>query len=102
MWNFSFSEGEEWKRIRSAAKKQIIPRRVGNFAPTLSKFAEQFGNHLYSIRNPEGYVMDVQTQVNNYTLQGEIKYMHASNLQVPLYIHGYSNTCNCGHIMEGW
>ena len=81
---FFYSEGEEWKRIRSAAKKQIIPRRVGNFAPTLSKFADQFANHLYSIRNPEGYVTDVQAQVNNYTLQGEIKCMH---LQVPLYIH---------------
>ena len=80
------SGGEEWKRIRSAAKKQIIPRRVGNFAPTLSKFADQFGNHLYSIRNPEGYVTDVQAQTMKYAFQGEINVT-----SMALYTHTHSN-----------
>ena len=91
-WVFIFlssSGGEEWKRIRSAAKKQIIPRRVGNFTPTLSNFAEQFGNHLYSIRSPEGYVMDVQAQVMKYAFQSEIQpQWHYTQLQM---FHASSN-----------
>ena len=31
----SHSKGEEWKHLRSSASKQIVPRRVANYAPGL-------------------------------------------------------------------
>ena len=69
---FTFSGGNEWKRIRSAGKKQIIPRRVGNYATALGKFAKQLGDHLYTTRNTEGCVADVQTEMMKYAFQGEM------------------------------
>ena len=67
------SAGKEWKRLRSAGKKQVIPRRVRNYAPTLGKFAKQLGDHLYTTRNTEGFAVDVQTELTKYAFQGEMK-----------------------------
>jgi len=46
---------------------------VGNYAPTLGKFANQLGDHLYTIRNAEGCAVDVQTELMKYAFQGEMK-----------------------------
>ena len=48
-----------------------MPRRVGNYTPALGKFANQLGDHLYTIRNPDGNVVAVETEVMKYAFQGE-------------------------------
>jgi len=79
---FTFSGGNEWKRIRSAGKKQIIPRRVGNYAAALGKFANQLGDHLYTTRNTKGCVADVQTEMMKYAFQGVSYFVFNETLDV--------------------
>ncbi len=46
--------GEDWKRIRSAIGKQVIPRRVGNLTPVLCDVTEDLLNHLEETTTSNG------------------------------------------------
>ena len=71
-------DGAEWKRIRSAAAKQVIPRRVGNFVSPLNEIADDFLQYVAGIRNKEGYVEDIKIVMDKFAFQGEFAY---SNMQ---------------------
>ena len=64
------SSGEEWKKIRSAASKQVIPRRVGNFVEPLSDIADEFVAHLGAIKDESGNVYDLQPELDKWAFQG--------------------------------
>ena len=64
-------DGPEWKKIRSAAAKQIMPRRVNNFITPLNEIADEFLQHVARIRNKEGYVEGIQTAVEKWAFQGK-------------------------------
>jgi len=51
---------------------------VGNYAPTLGKFANQLLDHLYTTRNTEGFAVDVQTELTKYAFQGKMELLFVS------------------------
>ena len=67
---FLHSAGEEWKRIRSAASKQIVPRRVANYAPGLCEIGDSFVEYIRHKRGPDGYVEDVHSANVKWAFQG--------------------------------
>ena len=50
------SGGKEWKRIRSAASKQIVPRRVASLTSSINELSQEFTDHLASVANRLGVV----------------------------------------------
>ena len=66
----SFSKGEEWKRIRSSASKQIVPRRVANYAPGLCEVGDDFVEYIRHKRRPDGYLEDVYSALMKWAFQG--------------------------------
>ena len=70
---FSFcfnSSGKVWKRSRSLAAKQVVPRRIGNFVEPLADIAGNFMEHLESLMDRSGTVADVAPEVNKWAFQG--------------------------------
>ena len=68
--HFFNSGGEVWKKIRSTASKQVIPRRVGNFVEPLSDIADEFLAHLESIKDEFGNVDDIRPELSKWSFQG--------------------------------
>ena len=66
------SRGEEWRKIRSNATKQVIPRRVANFVEPLSVIAEELLSHLEALQDEGGNVKDVSPELNKWAFQGEL------------------------------
>ena len=66
----SHSKGEEWKRLRSSASKQIVPRRVANYAPGLCEIGDGFVEYIRRKRRPDGYLEDVYSAVTKWAFQG--------------------------------
>ncbi len=57
-----------WKKIRSSASKQVVPRRVGNFVEPLCDIADELLEHLESTRIESGN--DIRPEVNKWAFQG--------------------------------
>eukprot|EP00731_Ephydatia_muelleri_P038436 Em0760g2a len=72
--NMAFTKGEEWKRIRSSASKQIVPRRVANYAPGLCEIGDGFVEYIRRKRGHDGYLEDVSSALTKWAFQG-IGYM---------------------------
>eukprot|EP00731_Ephydatia_muelleri_P017926 Em0010g1024a len=72
--NLGFTKGEEWKRIRSSASKQIVPRRVANYTPGLCEIGDVFVEYIRRKRRPDGYLEDVYSALMKWAFQG-IGYM---------------------------
>ena len=68
----SQSKGEDWKKIRSNAAKQVMPRRVRNFVEPLCDIAEELHSHLESIQDEAGDVQDIALEMNKWAFQGTI------------------------------
>ena len=66
----SHSKGEEWKRLRSSASKQIVPRRVANYAPGLCEVGDDFVEYIRRKRRPDGYLEDVYSALMKWAFQG--------------------------------
>ncbi len=66
----SYRKGDIWKKTRSFAAKQIIPRRVGNFVNPLCEVADEFLEHLESLMDDSGTVADVAPEINKWAFQG--------------------------------
>eukprot|EP00731_Ephydatia_muelleri_P007504 Em0003g1752a len=56
---FVYIQSEEWKHLRSNLSKQIVPRRVANYAPGLCDIGDSFVEYIRHKRCPDGYVEDV-------------------------------------------
>ncbi|KAL5469466.1 hypothetical protein EMCRGX_G030723 [Ephydatia muelleri] len=65
-----FTGGKEWKRIRSSASKQIVPRRVANYAPGLCEIGDGFVEYVRRKRGPDGYLEDVSSALVKWAFQG--------------------------------
>ncbi len=62
--------GEDWKRIRSAINKQVIPRRVSNLTPPLCSVTDDLLNHLEEITSSNGgRVEDVTPIMTKWAFQ---------------------------------
>ena len=67
----SHSKGEEWKRLRSSASKQILPRRVANYAPGLRlEIGDGFVEYIRCKRGSDGYLEDVYSALMKCAFQG--------------------------------
>lgn len=64
------SKGDEWKRIRSASNKQILPRRVANFVPPLCDIADALMEQLKKQRDEEETISDVRDFITKWSFQG--------------------------------
>ena len=62
--------GKEWKHIRSYASKQVIPRRVANYAPGLCEIGDGFVEYIRCKRGPDGYLEDVNSALTKLAFQG--------------------------------
>ena len=69
--------GPEWKRIRSAAAKQVVPRRVGNFTAPLNEINDELLQYVARIRNKDGYVENIGSVLDMWAFQG--KYIHVDH-----------------------
>ncbi len=67
----TYRKGDIWKKTRSFAAKQIIPRRVGNFVNPLCEVADEFLEHLESLMDDSGTVADVAPEINKWAFQGQ-------------------------------
>ena len=66
----SHSKGEEWKQLRSSASKQIVPRRVANYAPGLCEVGDGFVEYIRCKRGSDGYLEDVCSALMKCAFQG--------------------------------
>ena len=66
-----YSGGKEWKRIRSSASKQMIPRRVASFTASMNELSREFTDHLAAVAlRGGGNIDDVTEEVSKFALQG--------------------------------
>ena len=65
-----FSRGSEWKRIRSAGNKQILPQRVAKFVTPLSEIVDVLVEQLEKSRDNNGNVSDVRDFTVKWSFQG--------------------------------
>ena len=74
-------KGEEWKKIRSGAAKQVVPRRVYNFVEPLSVIAEELMCHMGSLKDESGNVHDIRHEVLKWAFQGQMLIFITGSLQ---------------------
>ena len=67
------SGGSEWKRIRSASNKQILPQRVAKFVTPLSEIADELMKQLGKSRDDDGNISDMREFVVKWSFQGTYK-----------------------------
>ena len=66
----AFSLGEDWKKLRSAMSRQVVPRRVANYTPGLCKISEDLCDHLAAQRGTDGWVDDIFDATGKWSLKG--------------------------------
>lgn len=72
-----YSIGELWKRYRSNASRQVVPRRVANFVEPLCVIAEGLLSHLETLQDEDGNVQDITPEMYKWAFQG--KHADSSN-----------------------
>ncbi|XP_064393549.1 probable cytochrome P450 49a1 [Halichondria panicea] len=78
-----FAHGEDWKRIRSAIGKQVIPRRVGNLTPVLCDVTEDLLNHLEETTTSNGErIEDITLIMTKWAFQNTAYFVFGENLEV--------------------
>ena len=68
-----------WKKTRSNATKQVVPRRVGNFVEPLSVIAEELLSHLEAIKDESGAVQDIVPEIAKWAFQGTCTVVYYSS-----------------------
>ena len=67
-----YSANKEWKRIRSSASKQVVPRRVASFTASINELSREFTDHLASVAlRGGGNIDDITDKVSKFALQGD-------------------------------
>ena len=78
-----FTAGHEWKKLRSAMAKPIVPRRVAMFAPSLYTVADELGNHWISKGNKENVAVDdIRDDLQKWALKGVIWFIYNEDMDV--------------------
>ena len=65
-----FSGGPEWKRVRSAGSKQVLPQRVAKFVTPLSEIADILMDQLEKSRDEDRNISDVRDFTVKWSFQG--------------------------------
>ena len=65
-----YRAGEEWRKLRSGASRQVIPRRVGNYTSTMCELASDFADHLVAVRNDDCIVSSIQDELMKFAFRG--------------------------------
>ena len=66
------SHKEDWKRIRSAIGKQVIPRRVGNLTAPLCDITDDLMENLKeTMDNNDGRIEDIMAKMTLWAFQSE-------------------------------
>ena len=68
---YTFRYDKEWKRIRSAISKQVIPKRVGNLTAPICDITDDLLNYLSKTNN--GKIDDITPIITKWTFQSESK-----------------------------
>ena len=77
-----FTSGQEWKTLRSAMSKPIIPRKVAMFSNQLYDAADQLGTHWLSKRGKDSYITDIRDDVQRWALKGVVWFVFNEDLSV--------------------
>ena len=67
--NLVFAGGETWKKFRSAMSKQVVPRALYNFTPSLYSVARDLCQHLSYKKDAHGTVANIQEDLQNWALK---------------------------------
>ena len=65
-----FSSGADWKRLRSAMSKQLVPKRVANYTPGLCNVSNDLCSHFASQRDGSGWMNDIYDAMGKWSLKG--------------------------------
>ena len=68
--NSLFSGGSEWKRIRSAGSKQVLPQRVAKFVTPLCEITDILVEQLKESRDEDGNISDMRDFTVKWSFQG--------------------------------
>ena len=63
------SLGEDWKKLRSAMSRQVVPRRVANYTSGLCKITEDLCDHLAAQRGADYWVDDIFDAMGKWSLK---------------------------------
>ena len=77
-----FTSGQEWKTLRSAMSKPIIPRKVAMFSNQLYDAADQLGTHWLSKRGKDSYITDIRDDVQRWALKGVVWFVFNEDLSI--------------------
>ena len=77
-----FTSGQEWKMLRSAMSKPIIPRKVAMFSNQLYDAADQLGTHWLSNRGKDSYITDIRDDLQRWALKGVVWFVFNEDLPV--------------------
>ena len=61
--------GKEWKEVRSAVGKQIIPRNVQIYHHGLNDMIHQFIHFVRSSRNSDGFMQDLADPIKRLLVE---------------------------------
>ena len=64
------STGANWKRLRSAMSRQVVPRRVANYTSGLYDVSNELCNHFVSQRDANGWMNDIFDAMGKWSLKG--------------------------------
>ena len=79
-----YSHKEDWKRIRSAVSKQVIPRRVGNLTAPLCDITDDLLENLKEIvETNDGQIEDVTEKMTAWAFQSKF----ISSDELPFNLH---------------
>ena len=65
-----FSHKNDWKRLRSAMTKQVVPRRLTHFTSPLCSVSDELCDHIQRIKDDKGWVDDIWVHMQKWALKG--------------------------------
>ncbi|XP_064401044.1 1,25-dihydroxyvitamin D(3) 24-hydroxylase, mitochondrial-like [Halichondria panicea] len=79
---FASQEGEDWKRERVAANKQVLPRNVNSYIEGLNPIYTRFSDHLRKIRSENGLIEDFTPLAKKMTMEATGKFVFGADLDL--------------------
>ena len=66
----AFSTGADWKKLRSAMSRQVVPRRLANYTPGLFRVSKDLCDYFASQREANGWMNDIYDAMQKWSLKG--------------------------------
>ena len=64
------SHKSDWKRLRSAMTKQVIPHKLALFTGPMCSIADELCDHIKEIRSSDGWIEDIWGRMQMWALKG--------------------------------